>query len=289
MYLSRLILNPRSRDVRHDLSNCHDLHRTIMRGFPDLRADSSPVNGDVRAQLGVLFRLETHPRVDTASVMVQSRVAPDWTGLPGGYLLDSNGQLLNPDTKRVDGAYATISAGAELVFRLRANPTKRLAPSTGVGGVRRDGKRVELRTEAELLRWLTEKGTGNVQTGRGGGGFRLIDVRARPGVAVAQTLAAPSAVADVRTGGAGKLTGVALRSGVAAAQADTIGAVTVAGAVAAASDGAAVRQRLTFGDVLFEGRLMVTDAALFRQTLEQGIGSGKAYGFGLLSVAPGVG
>ena len=44
--------------------------------------------------------------------------------------------------------------------------------------------------------------------------------------------------------------------------------------------------RLTFASVLFEGVLEVTDAERFRQALEQGIGSAKAYGFGLLSIAP---
>lgn len=44
--------------------------------------------------------------------------------------------------------------------------------------------------------------------------------------------------------------------------------------------------RLTFGSVLFEGRLTITDANAFRQALTTGIGSGKAYGFGLLSIAP---
>lgn len=38
--------------------------------------------------------------------------------------------------------------------------------------------------------------------------------------------------------------------------------------------------------VIFEGLLRVTDADAFRQTLIRGIGSGKAFGFGLLSVAP---
>lgn len=38
--------------------------------------------------------------------------------------------------------------------------------------------------------------------------------------------------------------------------------------------------------VLYEGVLKVTGPDLFRQTLIHGIGSGKAYGFGLLSVAP---
>lgn len=43
---------------------------------------------------------------------------------------------------------------------------------------------------------------------------------------------------------------------------------------------------LTFGAVTFDGVLRVVDADRFRETLHHGIGSGKAYGFGLLSVAP---
>jgi len=45
-------------------------------------------------------------------------------------------------------------------------------------------------------------------------------------------------------------------------------------------------RRLTFAPVLFEGELRVTDAERFREALGQGIGPAKAYGFGLLSVAP---
>lgn len=43
---------------------------------------------------------------------------------------------------------------------------------------------------------------------------------------------------------------------------------------------------LAFGSVYFLGILRVTDSRLFRQTLADGIGPAKAYGFGLLSVAP---
>ena len=39
------------------------------------------------------------------------------------------------------------------------------------------------------------------------------------------------------------------------------------------------------GAVLFEGRLEVTDRTMFLEALRGGIGSGKAFGFGLLSVA----
>lgn len=46
------------------------------------------------------------------------------------------------------------------------------------------------------------------------------------------------------------------------------------------------RERLTFEAAVFDGMLQVTDAERFRATLRTGIGSGKAYGFGLLSIAP---
>ena len=43
--------------------------------------------------------------------------------------------------------------------------------------------------------------------------------------------------------------------------------------------------RLTLASVIFEGVIRVADAEKFRRALEQGVGPGKAYGFGLLSVA----
>lgn len=47
------------------------------------------------------------------------------------------------------------------------------------------------------------------------------------------------------------------------------------------------KSAMTFGSVLFEGRLRITDPEAFRRTLQTGVGPGKAFGFGLLSVAPG--
>lgn len=54
----------------------------------------------------------------------------------------------------------------------------------------------------------------------------------------------------------------------------------------AAEGGAQITERLTFGSTLFEGYLVVTNADLLRRALEAGIGSGKAFGFGLLSLGP---
>lgn len=44
--------------------------------------------------------------------------------------------------------------------------------------------------------------------------------------------------------------------------------------------------RVTLGSAVFDGVLEVTDADAFRQAVINGIGTGKAYGFGLMSIAP---
>jgi hypothetical protein len=46
------------------------------------------------------------------------------------------------------------------------------------------------------------------------------------------------------------------------------------------------RRRMQWWSVLFEGRFRVGDTVLLKGLLESGIGSAKAFGFGLLSVAP---
>ena len=43
---------------------------------------------------------------------------------------------------------------------------------------------------------------------------------------------------------------------------------------------------LTFYGVIFEGHLRITDLAKFKSALVAGIGPGKAFGFGLLSIYP---
>lgn len=44
--------------------------------------------------------------------------------------------------------------------------------------------------------------------------------------------------------------------------------------------------RLAFAGALFEGILAITDVTAFHAALERGVGPGKAFGFGLLSLAP---
>lgn len=63
-------------------------------------------------------------------------------------------------------------------------------------------------------------------------------------------------------------------------------AVRPDGKVTSAGRGVAASNRLTLFSVTFDGVLHVVDGGKFLVALQSGIGPGKAYGFGLLSVAP---
>lgn len=228
LYLTQLTIDGRSREARRDLSDCHALHERVLHAFPDV-----PEIAAARDHFGVLYRVD--PLDSGARILVQSRERPDWSRLPAGYL---NGPP--PAPKRIDSAYAQISVGQELAFRLLANPTRRISACNTIEDARWHGKRVEIRREEDQLAWLQRKGLA--------AGFALLTVRA--------SSAEPAEVADVR-------------------------AVEGARHVTGKKGG----HDLRFGSVLFEGWLRVTDDDAFRRALEAGIGSGKAFGFGLLSVA----
>lgn len=250
LYLSRLLLDPHGRDVRRDLADCHALHARVMAAFPKL----AEADGDARERLGVLYRLDASPRGECIQLLVQSLAAPDWSRLDRGYLLATPGTLRNPDCKPLDGALDALRDGMDLRFRLRANPTRRVNASKR-GSDPLAGKRVELQTEAEWDAWLARKGEA--------AGFSLLDVRSQADSGLLDQMAAVYGAArparepvpDVRAAGGLKVTG--RKAG----------------------------RRVTFGAVLFEGRLRVTDADRLRAAIASGIGTGKAYGFGLLSVA----
>jgi CRISPR system Cascade subunit CasE len=142
MYLSKLQLNaqPGCPAVLRDLANPHDLHRTIMRAFPD-RSDGGPGR--------VLFRLEPNRNRSIPVVLVQSEKQPDWSALD-----ELEGYLIAADTAELTPVFAV---GQKLRFRLRANPT-----------VKREGKRHALLKESDQLDWLTRKAAA--------AGFQLIGV-----------------------------------------------------------------------------------------------------------------
>ena len=228
MYLSRLLLNSRSADVRRDLVNVHDMHRRVLTAFPDLQ-----LTDRARQEFQTLYRLESTAHGDV-SLLVQSASSPNWDKLPPGYLVECFEP--NPATTELTPLLERIRPGQRMRFRLRANATKRLRAEKD-----KHGKRIELVGTEHLLAWLGRKASS------AGFELRIRDEN--------ETTPAVDRYA-VRVTEEGKTRGHR------------------AGAV------------LTFGSTLFDGELVVTDPAAFAAGLKLGIGSAKAYGFGMLSVAP---
>ncbi|MBX3291569.1 MAG: type I-E CRISPR-associated protein Cas6/Cse3/CasE [Acidobacteria bacterium] len=232
LYLSRLFLDHRSRAVMKDVADPRMLHKTISRCFPMADAhekQSASERETPRSTFNILHRLERRP--DGFVLYVQSTGKPNWSLLTPGY-------ANRIDEKSIDRLYLEIRNGSRLLFRLAANPTKRVGKSDEGNAKFRDEKRrrIDIRDEEGRLRWLERKG---IECG-----FALSHVTARNEVRAVDTVPRPS----VRFG----------------------------------HD----KGRVTLGSAVFDGVLEVVDAAAFRDALAKGIGTGKAYGFGLMSVAP---
>lgn len=219
MFLTKLTVNHRSPAFLRDIADVHDMHRTVMSGYPD-----SPPIATYRHAHGVLWRVDTLPGGQVIQY-VQSHTLPDWTRLP-------EGMLLRPaEVRPLQPVLDAIKPGRTFSFRLMANPTRCIRADDGTDR----GKRVPLRQAAQHVEWLIRKGEQHgfvIPTSRQG----TPDVTARQ---------APTLVGKRRE-----------------------------------------RHGITIEPVRYDGHLIVTDPAAFTAALLTGIGRAKAYGCGLLSLAP---
>jgi len=110
MYLSCLMLNPRSKRAQQELANAYELHRSVYKAFP-------PV---LPPEERVLFRVDEHPQNGLPMLLVQSRAEPDWREANA-----SAGYLLSP--ARCKSVDLGLQAGQVYAFRLRANPVVKKA------------------------------------------------------------------------------------------------------------------------------------------------------------------
>lgn len=143
MWVSKLVLDLRSRSARRDLANPYEMHRTLCRAVAQALREG-------RERL--LWRLEPTRSTEPPVVLVQTLTEPDWGVLEEGYA-----QVFPPKP-----FHPALREGQVLRFRLRANPSKR---------VRDKGERVALKTREEKLGWLGRK--------LWEGGFRLLEREGR--------------------------------------------------------------------------------------------------------------
>ncbi len=134
MYISKLVLNPRLKEVRRDIANAYEMHSTFCRVF------SAP---DKQCPAGFfLWRLEPVRVQADSVVLVQSLVEPNWSAIGvQGYM-----QYVQTKPYLILGQ---LRAGQRLRFRLKANPT--VTRPLQAGG---KSKRHTLRTPNDQLSWL---------------------------------------------------------------------------------------------------------------------------------------
>lgn len=137
LYLSRLILNPLSRQVQSELAYPYEMHRTLQKGFNSSRQSAE-----------LLYHVDEN-QYRQPILLIQSNRPPDWTHLDqrrdhGGYL------LVPAETKPITPHF---SAEQRLHFRLRANPTTKKV-RRNEQGEHKNSQRLALYKEEEQLTWL---------------------------------------------------------------------------------------------------------------------------------------
>lgn len=144
MYLSKLTINPYSREFRRDNADIQHMHRTVMSAYPDLPDDQSP-----RQTHRVLWRLDEARRGPV--LLVQSLTKPDWTDLPEDYLTEP------AQTRSLQPVLDAVKAGGRYAFRLTTHVTRTIHPDGEPGN---SGKaiRVPRRDPADQIAWLARQG-----------------------------------------------------------------------------------------------------------------------------------
>ncbi|GHE78446.1 type I-E CRISPR-associated protein Cas6/Cse3/CasE [Streptomyces longispororuber] len=266
-YLSRIRINPLRAESRRYLESPRAVHGAVMGGLPDAADDERP-----------LWRMDSDdPHRPHLVVLTRSR--PDWShvvehaGWPGA---DGDHVLVRDYAPLL----ALIEPGRAFAFRLTANPVQNAPTPTSPTAAqrkriaeeqdptRRRGFRMAHRTAAEQLRWFLER------TERWG--FAVPASRTDPPASGLGTshAAVPDASGGTRTRTSPDPTDPVPRE------------VRITGRHRRAFTKNGRGAKVIVTSVTFEGRLEVTDAKALTHHLLSGIGPAKAYGCGLLTLAP---
>ncbi|MBL8754835.1 MAG: type I-E CRISPR-associated protein Cas6/Cse3/CasE [Planctomycetes bacterium] len=147
MKISRLCLDPADHVVRAALADPQRMHSLVMAAFPR-------TEGPARAAMGVLHRVELDDH-GNCTLLVQSNSIPQWQHLPNSALVARDRTSI--EIRDLDADLATVQPDSILLFRVLANPTRRIDTKTREDGRRRHGKRVPLRDHAARVNWLLRK------------------------------------------------------------------------------------------------------------------------------------
>jgi CRISPR system Cascade subunit CasE len=212
MFISRLILNPKSYYVQTELADIYQMHRTIMYAFPNKIEEKSPKER-------ILFQINQEKLTNEISILIQSFEKPNWA------FLEKKHDYFTEPPQIKQFNYPQFKAGQKFWFKLVGNPTKKLRNSDNM---KKQYARKPISKEEDQFEWISSKAQK--------GGFNLI-----------KCLITQKKIIKGKTK---KQT-----------------------------------HKLSFLSVQFEGVLEITDPKLFSETIINGIGSAKGFGFGFLTIS----
>lgn len=247
MYLTRIYLNPHRRGAKQLMRSRQMLHAAVLNCFP-------PGVLDVSGAPRVLWRLDRPPAVRGAgprqgspscALYISSPVAPDPSHIVEEAGYATEGGVVIRD---MSAFLEGLSAGQRWGFRLCVNPTFREGSQVNARGRKKVLAHV---TQDQQTQWVLERAEKC--------GFRVLTSAERGG-----DLPVLEDSDGQRVDGANLLINGVERS------------------IAEFKRG---ERRVTLGVATFEGVLEVTDPETLRRVLTHGIGRGKAYGCGLMTLA----
>ncbi|MFE1957622.1 type I-E CRISPR-associated protein Cas6/Cse3/CasE [Streptomyces sp. NPDC059479] len=253
MYLTRFRVNTARKEARRLLSSPHRLHGAVNMAFPEPPARDG---GGPR----VLWRLDHAPagRVD---LFITSPTPPDLSHLVeqvGWPSLAEQGW----NTFAYDEFLDALATGDIWAFRLTANPVHHIRKDTDAPGA--PTRRTAHVTPRHQIGWLLKH--------QERAGFAVIPRTPDPSSPV------PEEKDDVLAHEVMVHDRLPIRF--------SKPAVDQPGATAVRSARTGHGPDVRFTRVTFDGRLRITDLPAFRKTLTQGLGKAKAYGCGLMTLAP---
>ena len=247
MYLTRFPINRTRRETRRMLASPYRLHAAIAGSFPVDAAADVPAPGPGR----VLWRLDEQG--DGLVLFLASPTVPSLTGL--------DEQIGWPDlpqqweTRDYDAFLDRVAEGRRYTFRLVANPVvSRAGSRNGRGDSRRMGHLTPLQQAAWLIGAAAYEGTG---------------------------VEPPALFAD-QTATRAERNGFSVEREAATG----VPRLVVSHARKPPFDRGAGGSRITLATARFDGVLRVTDVRALRRALVEGIGHGKGFGCGMMTIAP---
>lgn len=147
LYRSYLTLDTSSDEVRDALTDSHRLHQLISRAYAH---DMTDGNQRARADIGLLYSLDTDRPDGTSRLVCQAVTRPDWSVLAGS--------LQGHPYEMVDQEH--LATGQTVHVQIDADPTKAIpAPRNPLrpDAPRGRGRRVRIDDPEERLEWAHRK------------------------------------------------------------------------------------------------------------------------------------